>query len=131
VIFHIIVGWSLYTNDVIMYSNYACVNCLRKRFHIFENCEFFCIIHAYLRFHFSAFLKFLLTTSLKRLHKLQRPCICWICKMFHYKTMWFFSHKKSQFMTQVWSKLCGFIHYNIQKMVFIMAYITLNSNLIL
>jgi hypothetical protein len=35
------------------------------------------------------------------------------------------SHKKSQLMTLVWSKLCGFIHYNVQYYVaFIMAYNT-------
>jgi hypothetical protein len=123
----------IYTNDVIMYSNLCMCEFFWKKSHTSENCEsiYSCIIHAYLRFRFSAFLKLFLTTSLKRIHKLQWPCICQIYEMFHYKTMWFFSHKLSRFMTQVWGKLSSFIHYNIQKMLFIMAYITLNSNLTL
>jgi hypothetical protein len=30
-----------------------------------------------------------------------------------------FSHKKPQLMTLVWGKLCGFIDYNVQYVVFI------------
>ncbi len=36
--------------------------------------------------------------------------------------MWFFSHKKPQLMT---TKLCGFVHYNVQYVMFVVACITL------
>jgi len=42
----------------------------------------------------------------------------------HNKRNWFLPHKKSQLMTCVWIKLCGFIHYNVQYVVFIVAYST-------
>jgi hypothetical protein len=47
----------------------------------------------------------------------------------HYKRMWFLSHKKHQLMTYLWSKLCGFIHYNVKYGVIIVAYITLKWQL--
>jgi hypothetical protein len=50
---------------------------------------------------------------------------------FHYKIMWFlwFLHTKSCNSWHVWGKLFGFIHYNIQYVVFIVAYITLKWKL--
>jgi hypothetical protein len=45
-----------------------------------------------------------------------------------YKRMWLFSHKKPLVVcgdTSEWSKLCGFIHYNVQYVMFIVAYITI------
>jgi hypothetical protein len=41
--------------------------------------------------------------------------------------MGFSSHKRSCLMNYVWDKLCGFIHYIVQYVVFIVAYITLKS----
>ncbi len=42
-----------------------------------------------------------------------------------YKKTQFFSHKMLWFMTHVWGKLCGFIDYNVQYVVFIVAYLIL------
>jgi hypothetical protein len=39
----------------------------------------------------------------------------------------FSSHKRSCLMNYVWDKLCGFVHYSVQYVVFIVAYITLKS----
>jgi hypothetical protein len=36
-----------------------------------------------------------------------------------------FSHKMLQHMTHVWGKLCDFINYNVQYVVFIVQYVTL------
>jgi len=47
-------------------------------------------------------------------------------KIWHYERMWFSHTKKLWLMIHVWGKLCGFIHYNVQYVMFIVAYITLN-----
>jgi hypothetical protein len=41
-----------------------------------------------------------------------------------YKRTWFFSHKSCN-SWHMWGKLCGFIHYNVHYVMFIVAYITL------
>jgi len=38
-----------------------------------------------------------------------------------------FLQKKPWLMARVWGKLCGFIHYNVQYVVFIVAYVTLRQ----
>ncbi len=38
-----------------------------------------------------------------------------------------FLGKKPWLMARVWGKLCGFIHYNVQYVVFIVAYVTLRQ----
>jgi hypothetical protein len=43
----------------------------------------------------------------------------------HYKRICgFCSHKKLWLGANVWDKLCGFIHYNVQYVMFIMAYLS-------
>ncbi len=39
----------------------------------------------------------------------------------------FSSHKRSCLMNYAWDKLCGFVHYSVQYVVFIVAYITWKS----
>jgi hypothetical protein len=41
-----------------------------------------------------------------------------------YKRMWF-SHTKNVNSWHMWNKLCNFIHYNVQLVIFVVAYITL------
>ncbi len=43
----------------------------------------------------------------------------------HYKRTQIFSHKTLWPMTHVWGKLCGFIDYSVQYVVFIVAYLIL------
>jgi hypothetical protein len=40
-----------------------------------------------------------------------------------------FSHTKTHGSWHMWGKLCGFIHYNVQYMVFILTYVTLKLQL--
>jgi hypothetical protein len=51
------------------------------------------------------------------------------CKTFTTRQCGFFAHKRSQLMIHVWGKLCHFIHYNVQYVLFVMAYITLHLTL--
>jgi hypothetical protein len=40
-------------------------------------------------------------------------------------TKWSLTHIIDRDLKHMWGKLCGFIHYNVQHMIFIVTYITL------
>jgi aspartate/methionine/tyrosine aminotransferase len=47
----------------------------------------------------------------------------WLCLANTARECGFFSHKKPQFMTHAKDKLCDFIRYNVQYVMFIVAHI--------